>query len=132
MSRRDLHGRRPLLATFDGNNRLMLQQIRDSLSYLRKPQDEPSNLTNIPLKDLSRSTPNLTDKPGKPVAGRSGYKQHALAQIRQSLEKFQVGEETIGPNLDNGLEVPDARKLLWTISEICGCDEVYFFVLILI
>ena len=112
------------MATFDGNNRLMLQQIRDSLSYLQKPKDDAVNQPGAQNRDLNRSAPNVADKTGKLGTGRDGYRQHALAQIRQSLAKFQVGEQSNSPNLDAGFGVTEAKRFLQTISDILGCDEV--------
>ena len=55
-------GRRPLLATFVGSNRQMLNDIRDSLSHLRKAQLEGDGDLR---SDLSQSTSNLSDKAPK-------------------------------------------------------------------
>ncbi|XP_074647480.1 serine/threonine-protein kinase LATS1-like isoform X2 [Tubulanus polymorphus] len=99
-------GRRPLLSTFVGNNRQMLQEIRDSLSHhLRRAEQQPLR------PELSQSSPNLVDNelstgaaasPGNNNnAGgqqnankmtRLGYHQKALAEIRKSLKPFATGD----------------------------------------
>ncbi|KAK7493110.1 hypothetical protein BaRGS_00015631 [Batillaria attramentaria] len=87
-------GRRPLLATFVGNNRQMLNEIRDSLSHLRKLEGdgEVAGPGGAPLKsELSQSTPNLADKSA--AGAKKGLESHhkTLAEIRDSLRPFQTG-----------------------------------------
>ncbi|GFS17568.1 serine/threonine-protein kinase LATS1-like [Elysia marginata] len=120
------NGRRPLLLTFDGNNRQMLNEIRDSLSHLRKNDvDGPysdhlghpasSSGLQVPAslkQDLSQSTPNLLDKPSSSVGGqgskmtrRDTTHHKTLAVIRDSLRPFQTDAScsTNGvPSLHNG------------------------------
>uniref|UniRef100_A0A0B7AW07 non-specific serine/threonine protein kinase n=1 Tax=Arion vulgaris TaxID=1028688 RepID=A0A0B7AW07_9EUPU len=85
-------GRRPLLVTFVGNNRQMLNEIRDSLSYLRKNDLEGYNdFSNLHLKpELSQSTPNLLEKSaGSKMTRRDNQHHKALAEIRDSLRPYQ-------------------------------------------
>ncbi|CAL1528930.1 unnamed protein product [Lymnaea stagnalis] len=85
-------GRRPLLVTFVGNNRQMLNEIRDSLSHLRKNDLEGYNdLSNLQLKpELSQSTPNLLEKSaGSKMTRRDNQHHKALAEIRDSLRPYQ-------------------------------------------
>lgn len=133
MSRKDTaaarlgpNGRRPLLLTFDGNNRQMLNEIRDSLSHLRKNDVDgpfsdylhPSSGSGLQLpaslkQDLSQSTPNLLDKPSSSVGGqgskmtrRDTSHHKTLAVIRDSLRPFQTDAScsTNGaPSLHNGI-----------------------------
>ncbi|KAL8611438.1 hypothetical protein ACOMHN_014493 [Nucella lapillus] len=83
-------GRRPLLAAFVGNNRQMLNDIRDSLSHLRKSQLEGDG--DVQGKtELSQSTPNLADKAATPIGTKKGLENHTktLAEIRETLRPFQ-------------------------------------------
>uniref|UniRef100_A0A0B7AYS4 non-specific serine/threonine protein kinase n=1 Tax=Arion vulgaris TaxID=1028688 RepID=A0A0B7AYS4_9EUPU len=85
-------GRRPLLLTFVGNNRLMLNEIRDSLSHVRRNDLEGCHdFSNLQLKtELSQSTPNLLEKStvGK-MTRRDNQHHKALAEIRDSLRPYQ-------------------------------------------
>ncbi|KAI8792121.1 Serine/threonine-protein kinase lats1 [Biomphalaria glabrata] len=92
-------GRRPLLVTFVGNNRQMLNEIRDSLSHLRKNDLEGySDLSNLQHKpELSQSTPNLLEKSaGSKMTRRDNQHHQALAEIRDSLRPYQ--NATNGPS----------------------------------
>ncbi|RUS81120.1 hypothetical protein EGW08_011106 [Elysia chlorotica] len=128
MSRKDTsaarqgpNGRRPLLVTFDGNNRQMLNEIRDSLSHLRKNDVEAQyseHLLHPPSSggqfkhDLSQSTPNLLGKSNGSAGGqankmtrRDTTHHETLAVIRDSLRPYQTdaGCTTNGvPALHNG------------------------------
>lgn len=85
-------GRRPLLLTFVGNNRQMLNEIRDSLSHLRKNDLEGcSEFSSLQHKlDLSQSTPNLLEKSsGSKMTRRDNQHHQALAEIRDSLRPYQ-------------------------------------------
>ena len=135
MSRKDTgaaragpNGRRPLLVTFDGNNRQMLNEIRDSLSHLRKndvegqysdhllhPQSSGPQIPASLKHDLSQSTPNLLDKPsgsvgsqGSKMTRRDNTHHKTLAVIRDSLRPYQTdaGCSSNGvPSLHNGTGV---------------------------
>ncbi|KAK3712498.1 hypothetical protein RRG08_002828 [Elysia crispata] len=132
MSRKDTtaarpgpNGRRPLLLTFDGNNRQMLNEIRNSLSHLRKddvegqycdhllhPSSSGAQLPASLKHDLSQSTPNLLDKSsssgggqGNKMTRRDTTHHKTLAVIRDSLRPYQTdaGCTSNGvPSLHNG------------------------------
>ena len=123
-------GRRPLLTTFVGNNRQMLQEIRDSLCHLQKQQPgenrQDGAAANQIKGDLSQSTPNLINGGGKSLS-RDEYNQTAMAKIRQSLDGFQISEPTDSlihcPNgLDTEVTQVD-RNMLQTLMKM-GWDEV--------
>ena len=99
-------GRRPLLVTFVGNNRQMLNEIRDSLSHLRKHDLEGFNdVSGMQLKtELSQSTPNLLDQKsatGSKMTRRDNQHHKALAEIRDSLRPYQNHSQVIA-NAKNG------------------------------
>ncbi|CAG5123113.1 unnamed protein product, partial [Candidula unifasciata] len=98
-------GRRPLLVTFVGNNRLMLNEIRDSLSHLRKHDlDGSSPMSNLQLRpELSQSTPNLLEKSaGNKVTRRDNQHHKALAEIRDSLRPYQNVSSVTGGGAGGG------------------------------
>lgn len=120
-------GRRPLLATFVGNNRQMLNEIRDNLSHLRRNvlegDGEGTGGGGVqPLKgDLSQSTPNLADKaavavPSGPKKGLE-YHHKTLAEIRDSLRPFQTVNRG-----QSGNESETSRQKIQQIMAL-GVDE---------
>lgn len=124
-------GRRPLLATFVGNNRQMLNEIRDNLSHLRRNvlegDGEGTGGGGVqPLKgDLSQSTPNLADKaavavPSGPKKGLE-YHHKTLAEIRDSLRPFQTVNRG-----QSGNESETSRQKIQQIMAL-GVDEVSIF-----
>lgn len=124
-------GRRPLLATFVGNNRQMLNEIRDSLSHLRKLEGdgEVAGPGGAQLKsELSQSTPNLADK----SAGSTGtgakkgleYHHKTLAEIRDSLRPFQTGNR---PQATAGDSEVSPHKIKQVMA--LGVDEVRKFLI---
>lgn len=130
-------GRRPLLATFVGNNRQMLNEIRDSLSHLRKSQTEADSEmppSNMHLRtEMSQSTPNLADKStitssassaGTPSGAKRGLEYHhkTLAEIRDSLRPFQTGNRT-----QSGEDVDISRNKIQQVMMTVGVDEVGHF-----
>lgn len=76
--------------TYVGNNRQMLQDIRDSLSHVRKPPStEASKVESMQLKVESGSSSSNSDtRTGGGVFKSSAYRQKALAEIRNSLLPF--------------------------------------------
>ncbi|KAH9488777.1 Serine/threonine-protein kinase lats1 [Bulinus truncatus] len=77
----------------------MLNEIRDSLSHLRKNDLEGYNdLSNLQHKpELSQSTPNLLEKSaGSKMTRRDNQHHKALAEIRDSLRPYQNASN--GPN----------------------------------
>ncbi|CAG5127031.1 unnamed protein product [Candidula unifasciata] len=82
-------GRRPLLVTFVGNNRQMLNEIRDSLSHLRKNDLEGySDFSNVQLKpEFCQIGSGLGG--GNKVTRRDNQHHKALAEIRDSLRPYQ-------------------------------------------
>ena len=54
-------GRRPLLSTFEGNNRQMLIDIKDSLNHVVKKNPTGADVGQLDKSELSQSTPNLLD-----------------------------------------------------------------------
>ncbi|KAI0220702.1 hypothetical protein LSAT2_027821 [Lamellibrachia satsuma] len=130
----DRVGRRPLLSTFGGNNRQMLQNIRDTLSYLQPTHKDTTGdsgaasgtsrgaesgmqikaelLLQAKAADLCHSSPNLASTVEKSNGGskgmppsRLGYNQKAMAKIRESLQGFQINESTtVSGALTNGYD----------------------------
>lgn len=126
-------GRRPILATFVGNNRQMLQEIRDSLSHHLRPQQD-AKLDGQQQQQqqgqargdgsISQSTPNLNGSRNK----RFEYNQTAMAEIRKSLDGFQISESPnshINHCVPNGLdmEIPVNKRMLQQLIRM-GHDEV--------
>lgn len=76
--------------TYVGNNRQMLQDIRDSLSHVRKPPNvEVSKVESMQLKVESGSSSSNSDpRTGGGIFKSSAYRQNALAEIRNSLLPF--------------------------------------------
>lgn len=103
-------GRRPLLVTFVGNNRQMLNEIRDSLSHLRKNDlDLCNDLSALQLKpELSQSTPNLPEKSaGSKMTRRDNQHDKTLAVIRDSLRPYQnAPSTTTATTTNNGPVLP--------------------------
>ncbi|KAK7108104.1 serine/threonine-protein kinase LATS1-like [Littorina saxatilis] len=114
-------GRRPLLAAFVGNNRQMLNDIRDSLSHLRKSQLEEDGEGGMQLKtELSQSTPNLADKSGAAGGTKKGLENHhkTLAEIREALRPFQTGR-----NRSQGASDGDVTRYKIQQVMLLGVDE---------
>lgn len=121
-------GRRPLLSTFVGNNRHMLQEIRDNLSHLRKNQEgNAADLANI-KPELSQSTPNLVDKSAAKMTRLDLYHQKALAEIRDSLRPFQTVSDTSSTASSSSSSQAngdiDVNKQMLQQLVACGIDEV--------
>ena len=121
-------GRRPLLAAFVGNNRQMLNDIRDSLSHLRKSQLEGDGDGSMQLRtELSQSTPNLADKSNAPTGTKKGLENHhkTLAEIREALRPFQTGRDRTQGS--SGGDV--TRHKIQQVTAHLGVDEVRYFVI---
>ena len=121
---KDGEKRRPMLSTFVGNNRQMLTEIRDSLSHLRKTPGDGSRPDHV----QGFGENQLAPPPAGGVGGKGRhYTQMALAEIKQSLEGFQVNEpNSSGLAFPNGydLEVqPVSEHLLRQLMQM-GYDEV--------
>ncbi|CAH1799139.1 unnamed protein product [Owenia fusiformis] len=89
-------GRRPLLTTFTGNNRQMLQDIRDNLSHIRKNQQlqqQGEGGKTEPMQIKPDLIQNATNANTNAKMSRLGYNQFALAKIRDSLQPYQNGLE---------------------------------------
>ena len=111
-------GRRPLLATFEGNNRQILQGIRDNLSHVLSKNSpnqgqgtHPANRTDMQIKAGAAAKAEgphgagaglQPGNPGAPPATvakpneRLVYNQKAMASIKQDLRGFQISEPPNG------------------------------------
>ncbi|XP_013416744.1 serine/threonine-protein kinase LATS1 [Lingula anatina] len=129
MIRKEAGGRRPLLSTFTGNNRQMLHEIRDSLSHLRKNQPADGGKPEpmqIKPPEAGQSTSNIADRIGVGKAGRLGYHQKALAEIRDSLKPFQNSDTASAgnsPSSSNGLDVDSVNRHMLLHLVKMGYDE---------
>ena len=124
-------GRRPLLAAFVGNNRQMLNDIRDSLSHLRRSQLEGDGEGGMQLRaELSQSTPNLADKSSTHTGTKKGLENHhkTLAEIREALRPFQTGRDRTHGSNDGDI----TRLKIQQVMGRLGVDEVRSFVIPLI
>lgn len=126
-------GRRPLLVTFVGNNRQMLNEIRDSLSHLRK-NDLEGYADGLQLKpELSQSTPNLLEqKPASSKISRRDNQHHkALAEIRDSLRPYQnapqsgaaAGTSSSGGAPRGGADTPSPGGGVYVSNGSAGSDN---------
>lgn len=106
----------------------MLNEIRDSLSHLRKLEGdgEVAGPGGAQLKsELSQSTPNLADKSGAAGSGTSTgakkgleYHHKTLAEIRDSLRPFQTGNR---PHASAGDSEVSRHKIQQVMA--LGVDE---------
>ena len=125
-------GRRPLLATFVGNNRQMLQEIRDSLSHLRKQQqsgDTKSEPMQIKGDLASHTQSNLAERiPGAGGLKSKGFQYHqrALAEIKNSLRPFENNDPSQTVVNLNGLdgERPEIKEHMLRQLMSMGYDQV--------
>lgn len=142
-------GRRPLLATFEGNNRQILQGIRDNLSHVlnknQLPQSNPPNKNDMQIK---ANGPGKVDgvpaagagiQPGTPGQAAASsrqpkgleYNQKAMATIRQELKGYHITEPANGginpaSVLNNGYDVdmlPVNEQFVRSLVTM-GYDEV--------
>ena len=125
-------GRRPLLAAFVGNNRQMLNDIRDSLSHLRKSQlegDGDSGGMQQLRTELSQSTPNLIDRSATPTGTKKGLENHtkALAEIRETLRPFQTGRDRPQGSNDGSVSRSKIQQVM-----ALGVDEVSYSLVIVL
>ena len=138
-------GRRPYL--FSGDNRQMLQGVRDSLSHLRQPQlqvqsqDKQATTRSNLRPDLSQSTPDLLGKVNgigtsmsprpKPNtggnAGRFAYNKQAMAEINQSLTGFENPDNRFS-TVSNGYDLETVEPSEVILKELVdrGWDEVSY------
>ncbi len=143
-------GRRPLLSTFEGNNRQMLMGIKDSLHHHiaeKFPKVDGDQLGG--KSELSHSTPNLLDSSSNngsehatngnnnAAANNSNknmtrlqYNKYAMAQIQKSLHGYEVHDNGgLGSNhcyIANGMDIevtPVNKKMLQQLMSM-GADEV--------
>ena len=134
-------GRRPLLFTFEGNNRQMLIDIKDSLNHVVKKAPNGNDLASQlggKSSELSHSSPNLLDGSSKANGvnnntnihkmSRFQYNQRAMAEIQKSLENYAVPDGIGHGYLANGMDIevtPVNKKMLQQLMSM-GADEVRF------
>ena len=138
-------GRRPLLSTFEGNNRQMLLDIKDSLNHVVKKAPNGTDLGNQlgggKSSELSHSSPNLLDSNNRangvnnnasaavtsnPKMSRFQYNQRAMAEIQRSLERYEVHDGMAHGYVANGMDIevtPVNKKMLQQLMSM-GADEV--------
>jgi hypothetical protein len=116
-----------------GNNRQMLNDIRDSLSHLRKNQLESDGEGGgsavggvLSKSDLSQSTPSL-DKSGT-GAPKKGLENHTktLAEIREALNPFKAQPKPKGEPPSASSDGDTIRSKVQHIVSVMGVDDVSY------